>query len=140
MCDANPMLKIKWIYFVVKPDLSCLYSIQVDPRPLNASSRLQVYRLYTLWKVWFSNRRAKWRREEKLRSQRRDVDAGNTLDVAGFGVPSRFNITAPGAPGFNVSSCNMYPGPAAFVHQPLVSVAAVTADPYRYHELAFIVA
>jgi len=55
--------------------------------------------------VLFSNRRAKWRREQKLRSQRRDIDTGNELDVAGFAVASRFNLPAPGGPGFNLSSC-----------------------------------
>lgn len=33
--------------------------------------------------VWFSNRRAKWRREEKLRTQRRSVDQQNNNSVGG---------------------------------------------------------
>src|SRR5690349_7576534 len=55
---------------------------------------LQEYSLVTipppLQKVWFSNRRSNWRREEKLRTQRRSVDHvsgvnGNSTNNTGNG-------------------------------------------------------
>lgn len=47
-----------------RPKLSGTCSLAIDLY-LRLSSR-------SLTQVWFSNRRAKWRREEKLRTQRRD--------------------------------------------------------------------
>ena len=68
--------------------------------------------------VWFSNRRAKWRREEKLRNQRRSSDhvgAASPPPTSVASVASRLPINS----GFN----SMY----ASLQQPIASMP----DTYR---------
>lgn len=55
--------------------------------------------------VWFSNRRAKWRREEKLRTQRRSVDQQNN-NSAGGSVSSANGQTNGGVVTANSGSSN----------------------------------
>lgn len=68
--------------------------------------------ILSCFQVWFSNRRAKWRREEKLRNQRRTPSSSVSSTAGGGTNPGSVtptNLSGIAGPGVNGSG-STHPG------------------------------
>ncbi|XP_067952023.1 paired box protein Pax-6-like [Watersipora subatra] len=84
--------------------------------------------------VWFSNRRAKWRREEKLRNQRRDQPTNNANAASsqlplGYAAPNYFGSAAEySVPNYTISS-SVSPNSASCLQSNVVAAASTSYFP-----------
>ncbi|XP_066252288.1 paired box protein Pax-6 isoform X1 [Euwallacea similis] len=88
--------------------------------------------------VWFSNRRAKWRREEKLRNQRRAVDQVGTVSppapTSRLSINSGFNSMYSSIPQPIATMADSYSPMTGGLTSSCLQQRETTGYPYMFHD------